>query len=167
MCSRLASILAVTALCSFACTGVVDAKMVADNLFGHRNRKVGNATYPVPKPSVSSQLDLDEDSYAVHGLPNMSTGAFATKHWAGDVPIPYAGEDDYGRIFFWLFEPSDGKAEDKPLIIWLNGGPGCSSMMGLFLENGPFRVQPNGSIGINPYSWHREGYVLYIDQPLG
>lgn len=40
-------------------------------------------------------------------------------------------------------------------------------MMGLFVENGPFRVQPDSTVTINPYSWHNEAYVLYIDQPLG
>jgi carboxypeptidase C (cathepsin A) len=163
-----AAAVAVLALSAPACT---DAKMLTSRLFeagsAHRPRSIANASYPVPSPSTSSALDMDPDSYAVHGLPNMPSDLFKTKHWAGEVPIPYAGVDNYGSIFFWLLEPADGKGADKPLVIWLNGGPGCSSMIGLFVENGPFRVQSNHSIGINPYSWHQEAYVLYIDQPLG
>jgi len=34
------------------------------------------------------------------------------------------GVEEYGRMFFWLFEPPGGKKSDKPLVIWLNGGPG-------------------------------------------
>ena len=60
------------------------------------------------------------------------------------------------------------------LQTFIDGGPGCSSMDGLWLENGPFRLIPPGDhnddweIKINPYSWHAApAYTLYIDQPVG
>lgn len=40
-------------------------------------------------------------------------------------------------------------------------------MMGLFVENGPFKVQQDLKVTLNPHSWHKEAYMLYIDQPLG
>jgi len=57
----------------------------------------------------------------------------------------------------------------------IDGGPGCSSMDGLWLENGPLRLvspsvsgAPDWTIQINPYSWHNSpAYVLYVDQPVG
>ena len=42
------------------------------------------------------------------------------------------------NLFYWLFMNNDAS---KPLIIWLNGGPGASSLMGLFLENGPLIIK--------------------------
>ena len=51
----------------------------------------------------------------------------------------------------------------------MNGGPGCSSMDGLFIENGPFRLKGKStqSIEVNPHSWHKLGHAVYIDQPIG
>ncbi len=55
-------------------------------------------------------------------------------YWSGFLPI-----EDKGSLFFWLFE-SRADATQDPLIIWLTGGPGCSSEIALFSENGPFKV---------------------------
>lgn len=71
-----------------------------------------------------------------------------------------------GHLFFWYF-PSAGNPSTDPLVIWLQGGPGCSSMMGLFFENGPFRLINSTFVNQNPYSWNRKANLLYIDQPLG
>jgi carboxypeptidase C (cathepsin A) len=57
-----------------------------------------------------------------------------------------------------------------PLLIFLNGGPGASSMMGLFLENGPLRVSnASGDYVISRalQSWADSYNMLYLDQPVG
>lgn len=65
------------------------------------------------------------------------------------------------------------------LIIWLNGGPGCSSMVGMMWENGPFHIRDGRNrpapgqadkayfLEENPYSWNEEAHVIYLEQPLG
>ena len=56
--------------------------------------------------------------------------------------------------------------KDIPLIIWLNGGPGCSSSLGLLTENGPCSVNEDGeTTKVNPYSWTESAHVLWLDQP--
>jgi len=71
------------------------------------------------------------------------------------------------NYFFWLFESKSAPATD-PLIMWLSGGPGCSSQLALFAENGPCSVSADGtSTIVNPYSWHNNANVMWVDQPAG
>ncbi|KAG6854377.1 hypothetical protein C0991_007368 [Blastosporella zonata] len=70
-------------------------------------------------------------------------------------------------IWFWFFA-SRSSPDTAPLALWFNGGPGSSSMIGLFQEHGPCRITNNSSsVTLNPYSWNNEANVLYIDQPVG
>ncbi|KAJ5226512.1 hypothetical protein N7468_007737 [Penicillium chermesinum] len=89
-----------------------------------------------------------------------------------DIGESYAGllpNTPHGNssLFFWFF-PSTNPAADKEITIWLNGGPGCSSLDGLLQENGPFLWQSGTYEPVrNPYSWTNLTNVVYIDQPAG
>ena len=57
--------------------------------------------------------------------------------------------------------------ENAPLAIWMNGGPGSSSMLGLFVENGPCYVHSDSnSTYLSEYSWNNEVNMLFLDQPV-
>ena len=80
----------------------------------------------------------------------------------------YSGYLDIGEgkhMHYWFVESQNDSSKD-PLVLWLNGGPGCSSMEGLLAENGPFNVR-NGSLVENPYSWNKIANVLYLESPAG
>ncbi|KAK8045835.1 carboxypeptidase S1 [Apiospora saccharicola] len=82
----------------------------------------------------------------------------------------YSGYISVGNnmnMFFWFFEARHSPTT-APLAAWFNGGPGCSSMIGLFQENGPCQFY-NGSSepSLNPYSFNNFANMLYIDQPVG
>jgi len=71
------------------------------------------------------------------------------------------------QYFFWMFESRNDPVND-PTVMWLTGGPGCSSMTGLLFENGPCKVTPDGkSTTLNPYSWTAKANVMWVDQPPG
>nr|XP_036582222.1 carboxypeptidase s1 [Colletotrichum truncatum]KAF6790882.1 carboxypeptidase s1 [Colletotrichum truncatum] len=82
----------------------------------------------------------------------------------------YSGYFDVGtdqHMFFWFFEARD-KPKEAPVALWLNGGPGCSSMIGLFQENGPCTFNSGGDEPkLNPNSWNNFANMLYVDQPIG
>lgn len=79
----------------------------------------------------------------------------------------YISANTSTKYFFWLFESKNDPAND-PLIMWLSGGPGCSSQLALFAENGPCRVSKDGSTtSINAHSWHQKANVMWVDQPAG
>ena len=100
------------------------------------------------------------------------------------------------NLFYWFFESRSDPSTD-PLVVWLTGGPGCSSELALFLENGPFIINGTATPTYNPYGlcffvllslnnlytslvcslplhslllpsgWNSFANLLYIDQPAG
>ncbi|KAL1925785.1 uncharacterized protein VTP21DRAFT_668 [Calcarisporiella thermophila] len=78
----------------------------------------------------------------------------------------YLDTDEDKHFFFWFFE-SRGNPEKDPVVLWLNGGPGCSSMLGLLMELGPCRVKVDASgLDYNPHSWNNNASIIFLDQPL-
>lgn len=75
------------------------------------------------------------------------------------------------HFYFWAFE-SRGDPVKDPAMLWLNGGPGCSSFTGLLMELGPCNAGPaNGTEGPhtewNPWSWNNNATMIFLDQPIG
>jgi carboxypeptidase C (cathepsin A) len=77
----------------------------------------------------------------------------------------YADVSEDQHMFWWFFETRNGNASEAPLTVWINGGPGSSSMIGLFQELGPCGVGPDLKPFNNPYSWSNVSNMLFIDEP--
>ena len=72
------------------------------------------------------------------------------------------------KLLHYMFVESQGNPTTDPLVIWFNGGPGCSSMLGFTQEHGPFVMEDGGTtFSRNAYSWNREANMLYIESPAG
>ncbi|OJD38036.1 carboxypeptidase s1 [Diplodia corticola] len=70
------------------------------------------------------------------------------------------------HTFFWFFESRNDPAND-PITVWINGGPGSDSLVGVFTGFGPCALTENGTTEINPLSWTNVSNVLYLSQPIG
>lgn len=86
--------------------------------------------------------------------------------YAGLLPI---GNDTSSELYFWFFPSTNPVAQEKKeILIYLTGGPGCSSIGELLQQNGPVLWQPGTLQPIqNQWSWHRLTNVVWIDQPVG
>ena len=100
-------------------------------------------------------------SHRVTNLPNAP--AFSFQLYSGYLEV-----GSLGKQLHYVFYTSQNKPATDPVVLWLNGGPGCSSMEGAFMENGPFVFsETNNSMYANPNSWNRIANMLYIEAPAG
>ena len=68
----------------------------------------------------------------------------------------------------YVFAESETDPTTDPVIIWFNGGPGCSSMLAFMQENGPIAVDDGETeIKTNPYPWNNRANMLWIESPAG
>ncbi|KAK7256196.1 hypothetical protein RIF29_29634 [Crotalaria pallida] len=96
-------------------------------------------------------------------------GKIPSKHYAGYVTV----DESHGRNLYYYFVESEGTPSKDPMVLWLNGGPGCSSFDGFVYEHGPFNFEKpkkKGSLPrlqLNPYSWSKVSNIIYLDSPAG
>ncbi|KAL6563498.1 carbohydrate-binding module 1 protein [Orobanche gracilis] len=83
-------------------------------------------------------------------------------------------DEAYGKKLFYYFVESENNPSKDPVVLWLNGGPGCSSFDGFIYEHGPFNFEVVGkshgslpTLHLNPYSWSKVSNVIYLDSPAG
>lgn len=107
-------------------------------------------------------------SHSHHHLHRMITQLPSQPHvefhqFSGYVTI----DEKNQRALFFYFAEAEKDAVSKPLVLWLNGGPGCSSLgVGAFSENGPFRPKGENLVR-NQFSWNKEANMLYLETPIG
>ena len=88
-----------------------------------------------------------------------------------NMPTPtysgYLNVTDTKKLHY-VFVESKNDSTNDPLVIWFNGGPGCSSLLGLMQEHGPFIIDDGETeLKENPYPWNNASNVLYIESPAG
>ncbi|XP_006506680.1 probable serine carboxypeptidase CPVL isoform X3 [Mus musculus] len=85
------------------------------------------------------------------------------KSYAGYITV---NQTYNSNLFFWFF-PARMQPEDAPVVLWLQGGPGGSSMFGLFVEHGPYIITSNMTVVARDFPWTFTLSMLYIDNPVG
>lgn len=106
-----------------------------------------------------SITSLNKSSNRIYTLPGINHN-FASPSFSGYLQVAKS------RFVHYFFVQSENNSQTDPLIVWLNGGPGCSSIGSMFLDNGPWTLPFDGGPFVdNVYSWAKFANMLYIDSP--
>ncbi|KAK2968265.1 hypothetical protein RJ640_027654, partial [Escallonia rubra] len=113
-------------------------------------------------PEVASQEGMREKD-RIEGLPGQPNVSFT--QYGGYVTV----NESAGRAFYYYFAEAQHSKQSLPLLLWLNGGPGCSSLAyGAMQELGPFRVNSDGkTLYNNKFAWNHAANVLFVESPAG
>ncbi len=106
----------------------------------------------------TGQIDLARSLSQVHLQP-----AYSYPSYSGYLTV---NKTCNSSLFFWFFPAQNGHI-DSPLLVWLQGGPGASSLFGLFSEHGPIQVDEAGQLHPSNITWNSKYHLLFIDQPVG
>lgn len=153
---RVASVLAVAALCV-----TTHAKQLIPDFENIRNEKNTIVTHQKVSVSSSSEQYIP-GKFTRTAQDNSLCATRGEKQWTGTVDVSIDR-----RLFYWFFESRNDPSKD-PVIVWLNGGPGSSSMFGLFNEIGACSLDSTSNkTYINEWAWNNNASVLFLDQPAG
>ncbi|KAJ6738660.1 SERINE PROTEASE FAMILY S10 SERINE CARBOXYPEPTIDASE [Salix koriyanagi] len=112
---------------------------------------------------AGNEAEEEEEADRISSLPGQPKVSF--QQFSGYVTVNEAA----GRaLFYWLTEAVQDPLS-KPLVVWLNGGPGCSSVAyGASEEIGPFRINKTASgLYLNKFSWNSVANLLFLETPAG
>mmetsp|Transcript_17565 Transcript_17565/g.38420 ORF Transcript_17565/g.38420 Transcript_17565/m.38420 type:complete len:232 (-) Transcript_17565:878-1573(-) len=149
-----------------ACFTRENAKRLPPAVFQCSNKMFYDKPYP-----TKGELDISLDTSS-HTSINVDVNSLGGDEKLCDPQVEQiAGyfrlAEQNKHYFFWFFESRNDPKND-PVLLWMTGGPGCSSGVALFMENGPCKVNEDGTdTKLNPYSWNRNASIIFIDQPAG
>lgn len=153
---------------------------VASAVSGHRRPVVAAMALSLLMIVVILPLrDSPSHYFGVLGLPLADevtylpdfVGPLPSRHFSGYVtsePIPNGGVNYIH--YYWVY-PVRANPLSAPVIMWTNGGPGCSSLEGWGYELGPFQFNryraPGPVFTVNPNTWATNAHVVFIENPPG
>ncbi|XP_073147303.1 serine carboxypeptidase-like 34 [Henckelia pumila] len=108
-------------------------------------------------------VSAEQKADRVVALPGQPAVSF--RQYSGYVNV----NKSHGReLFYWFFEATK-LPHKKPLLLWLNGGPGCSSIgYGAMEELGPFLSQKGQpELKFNNNTWNKAANLLFVESPVG
>ncbi|KAG6486293.1 hypothetical protein ZIOFF_054863 [Zingiber officinale] len=159
-------------LCLLQCgaSGTVQQGDALNKFYFNNRAGRSSSSWPSSLLSVSNlESKVYDNSKLKEGdkvvrLPGQPAGVHFDQY-AGYVTV----DKPNGRALFYYFVEATENSGSKPLVLWLNGGPGCSSLgYGAMEELGPFRVMSDGkTLYRNPYAWNEVANVLFLESPAG
>jgi carboxypeptidase C (cathepsin A) len=111
-------------------------------------------------------LTAGAEADLITSLPGLPEGV-SFRQFSGYITV-HSGRS----LFYWFVESSSANSPSDPVVLWTNGGPGCSGLTGFLSEQGPFRAvkRKNGKeavLELNAYAWNKVANMIFIEQPAG
>ncbi|CAM0951732.1 unnamed protein product [Alopecurus aequalis] len=140
-----------------------------------RHRRSGSDAYSGDKPTVRLTTRIPRAEYSASDQAKLKAAdeivvlpgqpAVGFSQYGGFVTV----DEKNGRALFYYFVEAASDPAAKPLLLWLNGGPGCSSIgYGAMMELGPFRVnRDNKTLSRNSQAWNNVANVIFLESPAG
>lgn len=121
------------------------------------------------EPKSSTRCESGRHEHCVSSLPEFG-GSFPFEVYSGLLTVPgpidgWKATYDSLRINY-QFHTSQRNPSTDPVVLWHNGGPGSSSMYGLYAETGYFQFSAQGPF-TNEYAWNSVANMLYLESPAG
>jgi len=160
------------------CVSSTESKTLPSGVFDCKRKSNAESETPVHSFGDGRTIQLRKSVQEV-GSEGAEFCDPSSKSISGYMDLKGSKYDESGdkHLFFWMFEKRESDDDDKsakvadediPFVVWLTGGPGCSSTLALLTENGPCSVNDDGtSTTPNPNSWTEAAHVLWLDQPAG
>ncbi|KAL0852992.1 hypothetical protein ABMA27_012775 [Loxostege sticticalis] len=137
-----------------------DDNASSGDLEPEQKQQIDNGTALMLTPFVENGL-LEEGRKAAEVDPRLFLGV---KFYTGYLTVDKTYDSN---TFFWYFPVQGTPVHETPWILWLQGGPGVSSVAGVFDEIGPFKVNSEGNLAKNPHTWHQNHSLVFIENPIG
>jgi len=109
---------------------------------------------------VHGLYDADE----IINLPGAENLILNFKQYSGYLQIPGVSGNLTKNMHYWFIQGPD--TYNNPITFWTNGGPGCSGLIGMMTEMGPFRPAADGTLQLNPYAWSNLSNMVFIESPI-
>ena len=101
----------------------------------------------------------------ITNLPGTEALTITFRQFSGYLKFPGSGTNNNKYVHYWFVE-SEIDPANAPVVVWSNGGPGCSGMIGMMTEQGPFRPNKDGTLSFNKYAWNTVANMVFIESPV-
>ena len=112
----------------------------------------------LPALLLAAPSEDSVSSLPLYGVP-------PTPQWSGFLDASSGGNQ--GTFLHYWFAEAENNPAEAPVVLWLNGGPGSSSILGMLQENGPLIINSTGGLMKNPYAWTKLANLLILESPAG